>query len=164
MFRILCFCLCIAPLAFATPFQLDTPPSLNIPSLANFSTGSDCFEESHHLPTNHRDCETAVSQIDDSADSRILIFSRMLDAEIKLPKSYRSGTCVIYLDMAHDADFDMLSLPQVAYAALGLVFQCVTRQMAMGKQPLGGITKVGPKKLLNIVMFGRTSTPADTQS
>lgn len=159
-------------LAIASPFHPNLPTSLR-PSSAStleffprttstFINASYCFEpKTGPLPLNYRDCEVAASEIDPLRLTYPVTFSRRPYAQFKLPKSYRSGTCIIRLDMVHDTDEDRFPLLNVRGAAMELAQACVRPDPSAGPR-LGGSVSVGPAKLLHVVMFGKVYADAVT--
>ncbi len=122
---------------------------------SNLSSAGNCFEpRSGRLPTNYHDCEEAASQINPLSLPYPITFSRRPEAQFKLPRSYRSRTCIIYLDMVQDTDEDTVLLLDVWGASMDLAHECVRRN-PWGSPTLGGYVSVGPAKLLHVVIFGR---------
>ncbi len=162
--NIVCYLLAV-PLAYATPLHLLSPPQApsiltSPPFIVNTTTSipDQCYEpKPGRLPTTFRDCQHAASQINPDHETKSFTFGRpfsLLPNYIELPKSYRHGTCIVYLDMAHDTDQDSLTLLEVGRGTLHLAQECIGQQ-AESALRLGGIMSVGPRKLLYIVMFGR---------
>lgn len=168
-------CLLVVPLACATPLQLD--PLLNLTSIFLHNTSmintaafipNECFEpDPQHLPTNFLDCQAAANQINPRHKTQIFTFSRQSSTDpnhITLPQSYRSGTCIIYLDMVYGTDSESsLTLPEVYDASLHLARECAGRQVEIAAR-LGGIMSIGSSNLLRIVIFGRQYPFASAQS
>ncbi len=174
MYSIVTFYLLVVPWAYATPLQLDPP--LNLPSIlasrpftVNTTAFSpdECYEPKiGRLPINFKDCQDAASQINPDFKTQFFTFGRQSSEDpnyIKLPKSYRSGTCIIYLDMLQDTDQDLLTLPMVWKATTHLANECVGQQ-AESALRLGGILGIPPRNLLHVVIFGRKYPVAATYS
>ena len=85
-------------------------------------------------------------------DLRVYIFGRGERATYKLPKMFRSGTCVLNLDMVYEDQVDRLSLIQVREAALDLALRCTSGHLFNS----GGILAVEPNNILYITIFGTT--------
>lgn len=162
--------LLVVLLAHATPLHLLSPlqtcPILTFPPFTINTTASipdQCYDpEPGRLPTTFKDCHNAASQINPDQETKSFTFGRPFSLApnyIKLPKSYRHGTCIVYLDMVHDTDRDSLTLSEVWRGTLHLAQECVGQQAERALR-LGGIMSIGPRKLLHVVMFGRQNQVA----
>lgn len=145
--------------ALASPFHsnLSSASILNSfpTNTSTLSSAGYCFEPRiGRLPPNYRDCELTASQIDPLRFTSPVTFSRRPEAQFKLPKSYRSGTCIIYLDMVQDTDEDRFPLIDVWDATMNLAHACVRPDPWAGPR-LGGFISVGPARSLCVVIFGR---------
>ena len=96
----------------ASPFQLAAPILLgtstnNVTSLSTVNSVSlqvspgNCFDpKPGRLPTNYRDCERALLQLNPDGIVAQLFFGRVPYTQFRLPRSFRAGTCVYYLRYA----------------------------------------------------------------
>lgn len=158
LFLTLTSCILASPLQRASPFLLSTAinnsTSLSVVNVTSPDVGPEnCFEPNpNYLPTNYRDCESAMLQLNPHGTVSELIFSRMSLANgYKLPRFFRSGTCVLYLDMVYDDDFDTMTLGDVATIASQLALQCT---VTVSSNALGGVARVGPKQLMCVELMG----------
>ena len=114
-----------------------------------------CFQPGlGRLPTTYEDCEMAAYRMNSDSTGETMTFSRQPTAQMRLPRSWRAGTCVVYLDMLHDTDEDTLQTMEVLMEMLALNTECIGRQNLEALR-LGGLVSVGPKQLLHVVIFGR---------
>ena len=158
--------LLLAHLANTFPLLLDKPSLLNVSAFSLFNPPSrnssavledqrtHCLEpQIGRLKPDSRDCDVAISLMNKDFTHETMRFSRKPNADFKLPKSYRSGSCVFYLDMVHGADEDTVSTTQLMTDALTLNRNCV-RDPDPWKHQLGGVMSVWPRDLLYVVLFG----------
>jgi len=153
-----------SPMQLASPILLGTSLNNNT-NLSVFNSTTlqigpeNCFEpKPGRIVTNYRDCEQAAIQFNPESIVAQLIFSRGPSAQYKLPRSFRAGTCVMYLDMPFDEDYDTLTLPDIALVAGKLAMECTAQGSS---NAFGGIAAVGPKKLLHVEFFGRVDPGAN---
>ena len=152
----------LAPSIFATPLQPGLPTLFNS-ALRNASTLQitnpafpnneySCFNpEPGHLPTNILDCQSASFEI--LKGRRVTwdyTFSRGDRGNFKLPAFFRSGTCLISLDMLYDDQMDRLTVLEVQETALNLALRCTNSP----DFKTGGIVAMGPKNVLYITIIG----------
>lgn len=130
--------------------------------LNNYSVGGDddCYEaalEPRLKIARTGDCLQAALQILHAGSlTRPIIYTRRSTRGIfPLPKTLQYGTCVISVDVMQDSDEDKFPLSMLHRSALELVMACVG-----GASHVGGKTFVGPKKLVYVLVLGRTSPPA----
>lgn len=161
--------LLMVPFLYAFPLLLDDvispndssiPPPIVAPGNTSLALGQqfiDCFEPKiGRLPTSYQDCEMAATEMLVDFVHGPITLSRRPIADIQLPKSYRAGTCVVYLDMLHDSDIVTLSTAEVLRDTMILNMNCVGRQDRITTR-LGGVIGVGSNSLLYITMYGRRS-------
>lgn len=82
-----------------------------------------------------------------------MTFSRQASAQFQLPKTYRAGSCVVYLDMFKDTDEDTVRTRDVWKDAMSLNRECVGHSGEAAER-LGGVTSVGRRRLLFVTIFG----------
>lgn len=113
---------------------------------------SDCFTDRRLLPTSFHDCYKAANSLLDGIKYplRLTTFARRGRVGFKLPKVVRNGTCVISLDVASDDDGDFFQPARAFTAALTLVHECLGTNYH-----LGGKTTIGPKRVVDLMVFGR---------
>lgn len=138
-------------------------PNLNSSAIVNGSdltTGEYCFDpslEPRLQPASFQDCLEAVKGVLQGVErpERRVYFARTGRATYKLPVNFRSATCVISLDVTNDDDRDQFQ-PIIVYdVAMMLISQCVESPYYR----LGGKRTVGPKSLVNLMVFGRKWPP-----
>lgn len=133
------------------------PPTL--PRVSSLKEGEDCFNASADprlIPALMEDCLEGALQIRQVGSiTRNLVFSRHSRGIFPLPQAFRSGTCVISVDVVHDADKDIFPLWVVNNAALDLMMECVG-----GSFHVGGKKFVGPNQVVYVMVFGRHWPPA----
>lgn len=133
-------------------------------SVVNNSSNSneydDCFDRAtpHRglYPAKEQDCLNAAEEILDFRDPFYPItFARRDNVGFRLPKVVRNGTCVISIDVMKDADKDKFKPRLVYTTAMDIAHRCTH-----GDFPFGGRTMVGPKKVVDVLVFGRVVEPA----
>lgn len=136
-------------------------PQENIPvvNTTNVSDPYECFSLPPHgqelYPTNLRDCVNAAQDLIQNREPyRLVAFARNARAGYRLPKVVRDGTCVISVDVLDDDDTDILTPWHVYTTAVNFAQRCTQRPYI-----LGGRMTVAPKRVVNIVMFGRLWPP-----
>ena len=166
MFSILAAFL-LAKLVHSFPFPSNSPSLLNVSTISAFHSPSrnastalgdqvkNCFEsQTSRVTPDSVDCDSAILQMGRDFTREMMRFSRQSNADFKLPRSYRYGSCVVYLDMVHDADEDIVSTSRIVTDALSLNRECV-HDPDPWKYQLGGVISIWPKDLLYVVLFGR---------
>ncbi|KAL8861538.1 MAG: hypothetical protein Q9178_002062 [Gyalolechia marmorata] len=78
-----------------------------------------------------------------------ILFSRKEGAGFKVPDRWVTGTCYIHIDMDNDDDEDYITFHDIAVEAGILAAACVARP-----PHLGGTIAVGPKRVMNVTIFG----------
>ena len=162
----------IIPLIIATPLGIHPSIQLNLSEVASanplnslelFNNQSNlldggnlditCFHQDRINPlgrTNVHDCTLAVNKIAIPLSPSPFDFHRTPDRPFPLPNSFSAGSCLIWVDMESDDAEDTFSPTDVLVAVSRIIGRCV------GDSPaLGGKTLVGPKKLMNVFVFGR---------
>ena len=133
------------------------PPSL--PGVSSLKGDEDCFDASADprlIPAQMEDCLEGALQIRQVGSlTRPLTFSRQSRGIFQLPHVFRSGTCVISVDVVHDADRDTFPLWVINNAALDLAMECVGQSFHVG-----GKKFVGPNQVVYVMVFGRHWPPA----
>ena len=157
--------------ACAFPFLLDVKTSFNVssflPSITTPNNTSailsqqlkECFEpRAGRSPIDERDCHLAAHEMNKDFDSYpdYIIFGRQPSAQLKLPKSYHAGSCMIYLDMVLDEDQDSIPSIEVTDDTVSLIGECVGGpDWPPDKPHLAGVIGVGKRQLLYVVVQGR---------
>ena len=135
------------------------PPTL--PRVSSLKGDGDCFDASAHprlIPAQMEDCRQAALLIQEIGQlTRPVTLSRHSRGNFPLPQVFRSGTCVITVDVVHDADSDRFPLWVVNNAALDLAGDCVERSFHVG-----GKKFVGPNQIVYVMIFGRNPPPPPT--
>lgn len=150
----------LAPSILALPLQLDLPTLFNS-ALLNSTTLSiintrlrdetPCFDpRPDREPTNYRDCEAAILEMNLKRDQDQYIFGRGSHATYKLPRTFHSGTCAVNLDMVYEEQTDRLTLPEIQGAAFAMANECTSGTVFNR----GGSVAVGPKKVLYVTILG----------
>ena len=165
---------------YAFPFLFNNQGSFNVSSFLPFITSpqnasdsqieqvKQCFvPKAGRLPIKAPDCDLAAydmnKDFDKSAD--YATFSRQPSAEYRLPRIYRSGSCLIYLDMVSDMDEDTIYTAEITAETMSLVSQCVGGPDRKPEDPhLGGVADIGIRQLLHVVVFGRDDSIAPSVS
>ncbi|KAL9064480.1 MAG: hypothetical protein Q9161_008855 [Pseudevernia consocians] len=133
-------------------------------SVVNDSSDSneygDCFDPAapHRglFPAREQDCLNAAEEIFDFRDPFLpTTFARRSNVGFRLPKVVRNGTCVISIDVMNDADKDKFKPWLVYTTAMDIAHRCTH-----GYFHVGGRTTVGPKKVVDVLVFGRVIEPA----
>ena len=161
--------LLMASLACALPLEMNrqslssrSPPKAmpsTLPRVSSLKGGDSCFDASTHprlIPPQPEDCIQAALPIRHIGSlASPLVFSRQPVGTFLLPQVFRSGTCVISVDVVRDTDADLFPLWVVNNAALDLAIDC-----AGGPSDVGGKMFVGPKQVVYVMLFGRNPPPA----
>ncbi|KAL6715224.1 hypothetical protein ACLMJK_007488 [Lecanora helva] len=100
--------------------------------------------------TNVVDCTYAMNRVVTSVVPAHYVFRRTYRYPFPLPKTFPAGSCNIWLDMTSNEAEDSFELADIVVAASRIVGKCVA-----GAPALGGKTLVGPKKLMEIFVFGK---------
>ncbi|KAL8995365.1 MAG: hypothetical protein Q9169_004873 [Polycauliona sp. 2 TL-2023] len=103
-----------------------------------------------HFSTIYHQCYQGIKDLAklDKAHAQIL-FSRKPGAGYRVPERWRVGTCYIHIDMHSDDDEDYISFFEIGVEAGVINAACVARA-----PHLGGTMPVGPKKVMNVTIFG----------
>ena len=136
--------------------------NMSIPNTSSTIAEKDCFDAASDprlIPASLYDCLHAAQQITQkgSLTRPITLTRRNTKRVFRLPQVFRSGTCIISVDVDNDDDEDKFPIGTVHQAALDLSMRCVG-----GFYHNGGKIFVGPRKLLYVTVFGRTPPPAPT--
>ena len=114
-----------------------------------------CFDQSTDprrqiTPTTYRACYGILDALlsKDKATAEIP-FSRRSGVGFKVPEYWTSGNCVMVIDMHSENDVDSMSFLDIATEAGVIMVKCV-----MYPPHLGGTQPVGPKRVLNVTVFG----------
>ena len=101
-------------------------------------------------PTKFVDCAEPIKNLVkyDKAHAPTL-FSRKRGLGYKLPAQWVSRSCAIFLDARSDDDEDYATFYDIAIEAGVINAACVANP-----PHLGGTNRVGPKKIMNISIFG----------
>ena len=115
----------------------------------------DCFDPSTApggpYPARHEDCLNAIKEVFHfRSPFRPIPFSRSSYIGFMLPNVMRSGSCVISIDVMHDADQDKLKPLLVYTAARAIASKCT-----QGAYHFGGSMVVGPRSIVQVVVSGR---------
>ena len=78
-------------------------------------------------------------------------FQRNSGKQFPLPTTFSAQTCVIWLDMVNETAQDTFEIQEIFEVATVTTMQC-----AIPPNSYGGKTVVGPKKVMEFMMFGRT--------
>lgn len=149
--------------AFAVSLQLNVSSLLNTSSsdavilwnLNNSSNNDDCFNPPTPrrglYPAEEQDCLNAAHDLYNVRDPfHPITFARRNNVGFKLPKVFRSGTCVISIDLLDDRESDKFKPILVYTTAVDIAHRCT-----QGAFRLGGRTRAGPKKVVDVLVFGR---------
>lgn len=127
----------------ASPAVNESQPSLSVfDGIAN-DVWPFCFTPETHPGfrlTNSQDCMDALREL--VREPSFLVpfqFSKNSRRGIKLPKSWRSGQCVIFVSCANDRDADTFTYAHVAQQARRVIQSCVDNTAA----PYGGVEEIG---------------------
>ncbi|KAL8752334.1 MAG: hypothetical protein Q9199_005822 [Rusavskia elegans] len=103
-----------------------------------------------HFTTIYKHCYEGIKDLAklDKAYAPIL-FSRKPDAGYRVPERWVTGTCYIHIDMHSNDDEDYVSFHEIAVEAGVINAACVARP-----PHLGGTSPVGPKRVMNVTIFG----------
>lgn len=101
-------------------------------------------------PTIFKDCLDGIKELVryDKAYAPTL-FRRTPGLGFKLPYHWTCRSCYIFLDLDSDEDEDSVSFYEIALEAGVVNGACVARP-----PHLGGASRVGPKRVINISLFG----------
>lgn len=135
-----------------------SPDAVNLPILnvsSNDGAYSDCFNPATPrrglYPAKLNDCLNAIDTLSVIKNPwHSVIFARRRRVGFTLPKIVRNETCVISIDVMNDADSDFMK-PQVVYTkAREIALDCT-----QGAFRFGGRAKIGPKMVVDVLVFGR---------
>lgn len=130
--------------------------SLLTPNDASDNDGdSDCFNPAIPreglYPARTEDCFNAAKDLFAVRDPfRAITFARRPRVGFQLPKVFRSGTCVISIDVMNDDDKDVFKPWLVYITAREIASRCTE-----GAFRFGGRTMTGPKMVVDVLVFGR---------
>ena len=158
-----------ASLASAVPLRIDSqrtstrsPPNTSpstLPRVSSLKGDVDCFDPSADprlIPPQNEDCLQAVLLIRQIGHlTRPIELARGSRGPFPLPQVFRSGTCVISVDVVHDTDNDIFPLWVVHNAASDIATDCVG-----GPSRVGGGKFIGPKQVVYVMVLGRIPRPA----
>ena len=143
----------------------NTSSSFDASSLRNLNESSetdeydDCFNPATPrrglYPAIQQDCLNAAKELVHIRDPfQNITFARKGNVGFKLPHVVRDGTCVISVDVMNDDDKDYFK-PWLLYIAVtDIALRCT-----QGAFRLGGRTFTGPKKVVDVLVFGRIAPP-----
>lgn len=138
--------------------NISTSDAISMFILKNSSNNdeyADCFNPATPrrglYPAKLEDCLNAAEELISIRNPfRSVTFARRKIVGFPLPKVVRNGTCVISIDVINDADQDIFRPWQVYITARELALRCV-----QGAFDLGGRTMTGPRKVVDVLVFGR---------
>ena len=152
----------------AKPLDIGTPNIINstrivkhdfrFTSHSNTTDGVEhlagCFQQARPTEpqlfrTSFADCFNAEQQLAAHDPYIPVQFRRNIDTPFEIPVKFSYRTCVILLDMAADAQ-DVFYVAQIRHAVIDTARRCTSQRKA-----LGGMALVGPKKLMEVWVFGR---------
>ena len=152
----------------AKPLDLGTPNIINstrafnhgyrFTSYSNTSDGVEdlvgCFQqprptEPQLFRTSFADCFNAEQQLAAHDPYIPVQFRRNIDTPFEIPVKFSYRTCVILLDMGADAQ-DVFYVAEIRHAVIDTAWRCTSQRKA-----LGGMALVGPRKLMEVWVFGR---------
>ena len=149
--------------ALGTPNLINTTKNFDItfPGTSSTNDSNDledligCFQqapphESQLSRTNFIDCFSAQEQIAAHDPRRPIIFRRNNDTAFILPNKFVYRTCTIFLDMVSADDEDFFYVAEIRDAAIDTARKCTSISRA-----LGGKAIVGPRKSVEVFVFGR---------
>lgn len=115
----------------------------------------DCFNPTTPrrglYPAKEQDCLNAAKDLVDIRDAfRPTTFARKGRVDFRLPRVVRNATCVISIDVMNDMDRDYFAPWLVYNTAVDLTHRCT-----QGAFRFGGRTTTGPKKVVDVLVFGR---------
>lgn len=106
-------------------------------------------------PAREQDCLDAAKEIFNLRDPfKPTTFARKYNVGFKLPKVFRNGTCIISIDLVNENDRDHFKPWLVYTTAMDIAHRCT-----QGAFRLGGRTTTGPKKVVDVLVFGRVWPP-----
>ncbi|KAL8993336.1 MAG: hypothetical protein Q9169_006423 [Polycauliona sp. 2 TL-2023] len=110
-------------------------------------------------PIHYPDCIKAAEKITFGGKAGApMHFSRDPRGGMELPESWAHGSCVIRVDMKQKEDQDTFPLFAVANAGSLIAQKC--SDFTPTSPGLGGLGIVGPRKVVVIIVYGRTPPPA----
>ena len=147
-------------------FNLSNTSSSDASSLSileipyNDNEHDDCFNPtpSHRelYPVRLQDCHNALKELYAFQNPfRPVTFARRKYIGFSLPRVFRSGSCIISIDVMNDADSDIFKPIMVNSKARELALRCTE-----GTFRFGGRAKTGPLKVVDVLVFGRQWPPA----
>lgn len=122
-----------------------------------------CFDQRqpHDIqlkPIHYPDCIKAAEKATFGGKAGApMHFSRDPHSGMELPEWWAHGTCVVRIDMKQQEDQDTFPLFAVANAGSLIAQKC--SDFTPSSPGLGGLGIVGPKKVVVIIVYGRTPPP-----
>lgn len=115
----------------------------------------DCFDPTPPrrglYPANEQDCLNAAKDLLFIRYAfRPITFARSRNFGFGLPRVVRNATCVILIDLMSDEDIDYFEPWLVYTTAVDITHRCT-----QGAFRFGGRTIAGPKKVVDVLVFGR---------
>lgn len=128
-------------------------PILN--NLSNHDGYGDCSNPATSrrglYPAKQEDCFNAAKELFYVEEPfRAITFARSSNVGFKLPQVARNGTCVISIDVINNTDMDKFEPVLLYIAAWEIVSRCT-----QGTFRYGGKITTGPKKVVDVLVFGR---------
>ncbi|KAL8909362.1 MAG: hypothetical protein Q9171_005082, partial [Xanthocarpia ochracea] len=109
-------------------------------------------------PIRYSDCVKAAEKATIGGKAGApMHFSRDAHSGMQLPERWAHGSCVIRIDMKQQEDHDTFTLFVVANAASLIAQKC--SDATPSSPGLGGLALIGPRKLVVMMVFGRTPGP-----
>ena len=132
--------------------------AISLPALTNLSNDDgygDCFNPATSrrglYPAKQEDCFNAAKELLCVKEPfHATTFARSSNVGFKLPQVARNGTCVISIDVMNDTDMDKFEPVLLYIAAWEIALRCT-----QGTFSFGGKTMTGPKKVVDVLVFGR---------
>ena len=124
-------------------------------NLSNDDGYGDCFNPATPRrglhPAKQEDCINAAKELSYMKEPfHPITFARSSKVGFKLPQVVRNATCVISIDVKNDTDMDKFKPVLLYLAAWELALRCT-----QGTSRFGGRTMTGPKKVVDVLVFGR---------
>ena len=111
----------------------------------------------HLVPTTFKDCRRLIRWMNSfDKDKNPMTFTRKPGVGYQVPRQWILGTCVLGIDMISDEAEDMLTFHEIGVEAYILALGCVIHP-----PHLGGERSVGPRKLLNVTIWGYNDKPGE---
>lgn len=128
---------------------------LMLKNLSKDNEYGDCFNPTTPrrglYPAIEQDCLNAAKGVFDIRDPfRPTTFARRGNVGFKLPRVVRNATCVISIDLINGGDKDHFKPWLVYTTAVDIAHRCTRSPFRFG-----GRTTTGPKKVVDVLVFGR---------